>query len=280
MGVSNLLVLVPHRIWNDAVDDVGRSCPVPFDRHRPIPIEWLDDFPPAHLVHPAPSRHVNGGHNRDRVAGYGGHQDADGRVDKLASLPVARSGNAEPRPRPLSSTGDRCGTRPSARNRRRLRPKLGPLWGAVERVIALDPSPEFLPLATRRVTQAPVPAVLVRGTAEQMPFPDATFDSAVMTWTLCSIPRPEAALAEMRRVLRPGGHIVFVEHGLSPEPVIARWQRRLTPCWSRLSGGCHLDRKADDLIRNAGFRLTGIETGYMRGPKPWTYMYQGTALAE
>jgi SAM-dependent methyltransferase len=98
-----------------------------------------------------------------------------------------------------------------------------------------------------------------------------------MTWTLCSIPNPIAALTEMRRVLRPGGRLLFVEHGLSPETRIARWQHRWTPCWKRIGGGCHLDRKTDDLIRVAGFGLDEIETGYMKGPKPWTFMYQGSA---
>jgi SAM-dependent methyltransferase len=87
-----------------------------------------------------------------------------------------------------------------------------------------------------------------------------------MTWTLCSIPNPVAALIEMRRVLNPGGNLVFVEHGLSPESGVSRWQHRLTPCWKRIGGGCHLDRKMDDLIRSAGFRLRDIETGYMNGP--------------
>ncbi len=81
----------------------------------------------------------------------------------------------------------------------------------------------------------------------------------------------------MRRVLKPDGWLFFVKHGLSPEPRITRWQRRLTPSWKRIGGGCHLDRKMDDLIRAAGFRLGVIETGYMAGPKPWTFMYQGSA---
>jgi ubiquinone/menaquinone biosynthesis C-methylase UbiE len=94
---------------------------------------------------------------------------------------------------------------------------------------------------------------------------------------LCSIPNPIAALMEMRRVLRPGGQLIFVEHGLSPETRIARWQYRLTPYWKRISGGCHLDRKTDDLIRAVGFRVNAVETAYMKGPKPWTFMYQGSA---
>ena len=98
-----------------------------------------------------------------------------------------------------------------------------------------------------------------------------------MTWTLCSIPDPSAALGEMRRVLKSSGRLLFVEHGLSPEPRIIRWQRRLTPCWKRISVGCHLDRKMDDLIRAACLRVDTLETGYIKGPKPWTFMYQGSA---
>jgi SAM-dependent methyltransferase len=118
---------------------------------------------------------------------------------------------------------------------------------------------------------------LLRGSAEHDPFADAVFDTIVMTWTLCSIPNPIAALTEMRRVLRPGGRLIFVEHGLSPEIGTACWQRRLTPYWKRISGGCHLDRKTDDLIRAAGFQIDAIEMAYMQGPKPWTFMYQGSA---
>jgi len=153
-----------------------------------------------------------------------------------------------------------------------------PLYGpAVTHVFGLDPSPELLRLASKRATEAVVPVSLLRGSAEQVPFADAVFDAIVMTWTLCSIPNPIAALTEMRRVLKPGAQLLFVEHGLSPEIRTARWQHRLTPYWRRISGGCHLDRKTDDLIRAAGFQIDAIETGYMKGPKPWTFMYQGSA---
>lgn len=152
------------------------------------------------------------------------------------------------------------------------------LYGpAVERVCAIDPAPELLRRASPRIGDALVPVSLVRAAGEHLPFADAIFDTAVATWTLCSIADPVAALIEIRRVLKPGGCLVFVEHGLSPEPGVARWQHGLTPCWRRIGGGCHLDRRIDDLIRAAGFRLDAIETGYMKGPKPWTFMYEGRA---
>jgi ubiquinone/menaquinone biosynthesis C-methylase UbiE len=153
-----------------------------------------------------------------------------------------------------------------------------PLYGpAVTRVVAIDPSPELLRLASRRTADVVIPVSLLRASAEHLPLADAVFDTIVMTWTFCSIPNPIAALTEMRRVLKPGGQLLFVEHGLSPEIRVARWQHRLTPCWKRISGGCHLDRKTDDLIRIAGFQIDAIEMAYMQGPKPWTFMYQGSA---
>jgi SAM-dependent methyltransferase len=120
---------------------------------------------------------------------------------------------------------------------------------------------------------------LTRASAERLPFLDAVFDTVVMTWTLCSVADPALALAETRRVLKPGGRLVFVEHGLAPEPGVARWQRGLTPCWRHIAGGCHLDRRIDDLVCAAGFRLDAIETGYIKGPKPWTFLYHGSASA-
>jgi len=155
-----------------------------------------------------------------------------------------------------------------------------PLYGpAVTRVVGLDPSPELLRLANKRAADAIVPVSLLRGSAEHVSFADAVFETIVMTWTLCSIPNPIAALTEMRRVLGPGGRLIFVEHGLSPEIRTARWQHRLSPYWKRISGGCHLDRKMDDLIRSAEFEIDAIETGYLKGPKPWTFMYRGVATS-
>jgi ubiquinone/menaquinone biosynthesis C-methylase UbiE len=155
-----------------------------------------------------------------------------------------------------------------------------PLYGPeVGGVCAIDPSPELLGLARTRIAEASVPVRLVQASGESLPFAGASFDTVLTTWTLCSIPHPQAALGEMRRVLKPTGKLVFVEHGLSPEPRVAHWQHLLTPLWRRVSGGCHLDRDMDELIRAAGFHLDAIETGYMNGPKLMTFIYQGQANA-
>jgi ubiquinone/menaquinone biosynthesis C-methylase UbiE len=103
-------------------------------------------------------------------------------------------------------------------------------------------------------------------------------DTVVTTWTLCTIPDPLQALTEMRRVLKqPEGRLIFVEHGRSSDPGVLAWQNRLTPVWKRVGGGCHLNRKIDDLIADAGFDITQIDRGYSRGPKPMTYLYKGFA---
>jgi ubiquinone/menaquinone biosynthesis C-methylase UbiE len=144
-------------------------------------------------------------------------------------------------------------------------------------VCGIDPSPALLAKAGRRAATARVRTALAIGSATSIPLGDGAVDTVVMTWTLCSIPDPLAALREMRRVLKPGGRLLFVEHGLAPEPGVARWQRRLTPVWRHLAGGCHLDRKVDDLMRTAGFTLSELHNEYAEGPRPMTYMYQGAA---
>ena len=153
-----------------------------------------------------------------------------------------------------------------------------PLYGKqVEIVFGIDPSPRLLAIARRRAAAAGIHADLLQGSATAIPLADKTVDTVVMTWTLCSIPDPLTALREMRRVLKPGGKLLFVEHGLSPEPKVERWQHRLTPVWRHIAGGCHLDRKMDDLIRSTGFDLTELRTEYAQGPRMMTYMYEGCA---
>jgi SAM-dependent methyltransferase len=110
-------------------------------------------------------------------------------------------------------------------------------------------------LRKRRVAAAGVRTELLLGCATAIPLADNTIDTVVMTWMLCSVPHPLVALREMRRVLKPGGKPLFVERGLSPEPQVKRWQHQLTPICCHVAGGCHLDRKMDDLIRSAGFNM-------------------------
>lgn len=153
-----------------------------------------------------------------------------------------------------------------------------PLYGKqVEIIFGIDPSPRLLAIARRRAAIAGVRTELMQGSAIALPLADGTIDTVVMTWALCSIPDPLVALREMRRVVKPGGRLLFVEHGLSPDPGVERWQHRLTPLWRHIAGGCHLDRKIDGLIRTAGFDLTELRTEYAEGPRTMTYMYQGCA---
>jgi ubiquinone/menaquinone biosynthesis C-methylase UbiE len=153
-----------------------------------------------------------------------------------------------------------------------------PLYGRdVEALLALDPSSRLLSMARRRVTPGGAPPCLLQASATDIPLADGSVDTMILTWTLCSIPDPAAALREMRRVLTPAGLLRFVEHGLSPLPRVRSWQRRLTPIWRRFAGGCHLDRRVDDLLREAGFEISELRTEYAPGPRPLTYMYTGCA---
>ena len=153
-----------------------------------------------------------------------------------------------------------------------------PLYGRdVEALVALEPSLEAWRLALRRVSRAPFRVEFLQCSAEQIPLGDKTVDAVVSTWTLCTIPDPGRALGEMKRVLKPEGQVIFVEHGRSPDSRVLAWQNRLNPLWNRIGGGCNLNRKIDDLILEAGLRITRMETGYVRGPKPLTYLYRGLA---
>jgi ubiquinone/menaquinone biosynthesis C-methylase UbiE len=153
-----------------------------------------------------------------------------------------------------------------------------PLYrGLVNSVIGLEPSPELLRMARSRASTATVPVSLLDASAEAIPLDGGSVDTVVTTWTLCTIPDALRALAEMRRVLKPGGALLFVEHGRAPEPRVARWQDRLDPLWSHLAGGCHLNRKMDDLLTQAGFRIETLKNPRLPGPPTHTFLYQGRA---
>lgn len=147
---------------------------------------------------------------------------------------------------------------------------------AAEFILGLDTSAELLRRARLLADHAGRPVQLVRASAEAIPLREASIDTVIMTWSLCSIPDSGGALREIRRVLKPGGDLLFVEHGLAPDPNVASWQDRLDPLWTRIS--CHLDNPVDSLLRDAGFRLVTLDTGYLgRGPRPMTFMYEGRA---
>jgi ubiquinone/menaquinone biosynthesis C-methylase UbiE len=153
-----------------------------------------------------------------------------------------------------------------------------PFYGpSVTRVHAVDPAVAGQRLAAKRLAATHVPVDFVGLYGEQLPLADESVDHAVSTWTLCTIPDAHRALAEIRRVLRPGGALHFIEHGRAPDPTVARWQDRLTPLQRKVAGGCHLNRPIDDLIRMSGLRTTRLENFFMPGPRVFGYMYEGVA---
>ena len=142
-------------------------------------------------------------------------------------------------------------------------------------ILGLDPHPKLLAMASEEPRS--IPSKLIEGSAESIPLDDASVDTVVSTWSLCTIRDVAAALAEIRRVVKPDGQLLFVEHGLAPENSVQRWQHRLTPLWKRLAGGCHLNRPISSLIQDAGFHIARVQTSYMPGPKPMTFTYEGSA---
>jgi ubiquinone/menaquinone biosynthesis C-methylase UbiE len=147
----------------------------------------------------------------------------------------------------------------------------------VRHILGVDPSRELQKMASKRVA-GPIKVDFIAQSAEEpLPLAEASVDTVVMAWTLCSIPNAARALEQMRRVLKPEGDLIFVEHGRAPDGKVAAWQDRLTPVWKHATGGCHLNRKVDDLISGAGFHITELTTSYLPGPRPMTYTYQGAA---
>jgi ubiquinone/menaquinone biosynthesis C-methylase UbiE len=151
---------------------------------------------------------------------------------------------------------------------------------SVTRVHAVEPTDLGWKLAAKRLAASAVPVERAGLDGQALPFDDDSFDCAVSTWTMCTIPDVEAALAEVRRVLRPGGTLHFVEHGLSPDVSVARWQHRMEPMQKRLFGGCHLTREIADLVEGAGFTIKEIDEFYEEGaPKVFAWDTLGVAAA-
>ena len=174
-----------------------------------------------------------------------------------------------------------CGTKPILKQREKVVPMasgrvleigLGaghnlPYYHAsqVESVVGIDPCATSWKLAQPRAASLGVPLEFIEGSAEEMPLPDASFDSVLMTYSLCTIPDAHKALAEMRRVLKPEGRLLFCEHGVAPDPRVSKWQARINPLWRRLMGGCNLNRPIVDWIEQAGFSVKTLDQMYLPG---------------
>ena len=148
----------------------------------------------------------------------------------------------------------------------------------VRYIVGVDPALQMHRLAAKRIARAGLDVELVGVAAETIPLEDASIDTVVVTYTLCTIPDPVTALKEMRRVLVPGGSLLFCEHGRAPDENVRRWQTRLQPHWQKIAGGCHLDRDVPALLDQAGFRCDNLQTRYLPGPRPLAFNYWGEAV--
>ncbi len=149
----------------------------------------------------------------------------------------------------------------------------------VDVVLAVEPAAVARRLARSRIGATPVRIEHVGLDAQRLPLDDGACDAALCTFTLCTVPDPEQTLAEVRRVLRTGGTLHFLEHGLSPDPGVAKWQRRIEPLQRRMADGCHLTRDATTLLEDGGFVMQRNEQRYVRGPKPWSWLTVGRAAS-
>jgi len=148
----------------------------------------------------------------------------------------------------------------------------------VEEIIGVDPAVSSVAMARSRASQYNSKISFIESSAESIDLPSLSFDCVVIGYSLCTIPDPLKALAEARRLLKPEGSLLFMEHGLAPEVHIQKWQRRLTPAWKRIGGGCNLDRNIEELIQLSGFKFEQLTKKYIKGPKVATFQYCGKAI--
>ncbi|TNG03254.1 MAG: class I SAM-dependent methyltransferase [Gammaproteobacteria bacterium] len=150
----------------------------------------------------------------------------------------------------------------------------------VSKVIGLDPSAEMTRIAEHVASSAPFDVEFVGLPGEEIPLETNSIDTVLMTYTLCSIPDTQMALQQMNRVLKPGGRLIFCEHGAAPDPNIRLWQDRLNPIWSRLGGGCQLNREIPVLLKEGGFKICDLEARYIPGWRLASFNYWGSAIGE
>lgn len=186
-----------------------------------------------------------------------------------------------------------CGTKPIRKQREKVVPRahgtvveigIGsglnlPFYDAsrIEKVIGVDPDDAIWEKAKPRVAACDFPVERLGLSGEKIPLQDKSADSVLVTYALCTIPDPVAALREMGRILKPGGDIIFTEHGRAPDMSVARWQARIDPIWKRIAGGCHSGRDIPNLFTAAGLQITELDEMYVPGPKVLSYNYWGTA---
>lgn len=150
---------------------------------------------------------------------------------------------------------------------------------AINKIWALEPSAGMRKKAAPAVAESPVDVEFIDLPGEEIPLPDDSMDTIVVTYSLCTIPDVMAALEGMRRVLKPGGRLLYCEHGMAPDVGVTRWQRRLDPAWTRIAGGCHMDRDIPTLLQAGGFDIKSDHRMYIPGARVLSYNYWGSAVA-
>ncbi|TAK44484.1 MAG: class I SAM-dependent methyltransferase [Betaproteobacteria bacterium] len=187
-----------------------------------------------------------------------------------------------------------CGSKPNMRQRAKVVPRargcvlevgIGsglnlPFYDStrVSKLWGLDPTPEMTRMARRAVRSLSFEVEFIGLPGDAIPLEDNSVDTVLVTYTLCTIPDTTPALRQMSRVLRPGGELIFCEHGAAPDASVRRWQDRLNPIWKRLGGGCNLNRPIPALIEAGGFRISSLDTMYIPGWRPASFNYWGTAI--